>query len=285
MNSEPNSARNRGDELSVSVVLHHSDIDRLEVCLNSLRASIAEAIHRGLLQSARISLVDNSCEERYRLAVNGLLDSLAEVPGQTSELLSLSENRGFGHAHNRVMDSVPSDFHLILNPDTELEPAALSAGITAIMEEGAVLASPRVVGADGQQEFLCKRYPSVMLLLLRGFAPGFVRRWFQPRLSEYEMRDVCIGNERADVPIASGCFMLVRVSALRETGGFDDGYFLYFEDFDLSIRLQSRGRLVYVPEMRIKHYGGYAARKGLRHLRHFVASGVRFFHRYGWRWT
>lgn len=274
-----------GLTLSVSVVLHHSDAEQLANCLQSLRASSNQAISSGLLESVVVSLVDNSCEERYRAAISSVLEAFDREPGFTVELLSLPENRGFGHAHNRVMGSVDTDLHLVLNPDTELSPAALSEGLIAmVQEEGVALVSPRVVGGSGQQEFLCKRYPSVWLLLLRGFAPGFVRRWFDNRLGRYEMRDVCTQDRRADITIASGCFMLLRVSALRQAGGFDDRYFLYFEDFDLSIRLRRYGRLLYAPSMQIRHYGGYAASKGLRHVRLFITSAVRFFNQHGWRW-
>ena len=274
----------RTPELSVSIVLHHSDLDRLRTCVESLAESARVAVTAGDLACVRISLVDNSCEERYRVAVESMLGELPAIPQVTFEMLVLPDNLGFGHAHNRVMTSVSSDLHLVLNPDTELDPNALSEGVAAFADEAIVLVSPRVSGADGGQEFLCKRYPSVLVLLLRGFAPAFVRRWFDRRLGRYEMRDVCSKAEIADVTIASGCFMLLRVSAVREVGGFDDSYFLYFEDFDLSMRLQASGRLVYAPRMQIRHYGGYAARKGFRHLRYFAASAARFFNRHGWQW-
>ena len=68
------------------------------------------------------------------------------------------------------------------------------------------------------------------------------------------------------------------------TGGFDPRYFLYFEDFDWSVRLAKTGQLVYLPSFRIVHHGGGAARKGWRHIRWFVQSGTRFYRRHGWRW-
>jgi len=275
---------NTAFELSVSIVLHHSDIDRLRCCVESLTCSAIEAIASGGLTAVRVSLVDNSCEERYRTAVETLLSDLPVSPSVSFELLVLPENLGFGHAHNRVMASVSSDLHLVLNPDTELAATALSEGLRAFEDGSVVLVSPRVSGPDGGQEYLCKQYPSVLVLFLRGFAPAFLKRWFDRRLSRYEMRDVCSKDELADITIASGCFMLLRVSALRSAGGFDDSFFLYFEDFDLSIRLRQWGRLVYAPDMQIRHYGGYAARKGFRHLRYFVASAARFFHRHGWQW-
>ena len=90
--------------------------------------------------------------------------------------------------------------------------------------------------------------------------------------------------EQAEIMLASGCFMLVRTRALLAAGGFDDAYFLYFEDFDLSLRLGGQGRLIFNPAMRIVHHGGYAARKGMQHVKYFLRSGVMFFNQHGWRW-
>jgi hypothetical protein len=78
--------------------------------------------------------------------------------------------------------------------------------------------------------------------------------------------------------------MLVKRRAIDITGGFDPRYFLYFEDFDWSVRLARTGQLVYLPSFRIVHHGGGAARKGWRHIRWFVQSGTRFYRRHGWRW-
>jgi hypothetical protein len=79
--------------------------------------------------------------------------------------------------------------------------------------------------------------------------------------------------------------MLLRTAAVQAVGGFDDAFFLYFEDFDLSLRLGRQGRLVFDPAMAIVHHGGYAASKGRHHLKYFIQSGLRFFNRHGWRWV
>ena len=78
--------------------------------------------------------------------------------------------------------------------------------------------------------------------------------------------------------------MLVRGECLTAVEGFDERYFLYFEDFDLSLRLGRLGKLLFAPQVRIVHHGGYAARKGWRHLQMFMRSGLRFFNQHGWRW-
>jgi GT2 family glycosyltransferase len=147
-----------------------------------------------------------------------------------------------------------------------------------------VLLTPKVTDEAGHLQYLCKRYPSVLVLGLRGFAPRFVQQRFRGMLDRYEMRDV-IGESNVveDIPIASGAFMFCRTAALRQVAGFDPGFFLYFEDFDLSLRLRSAGRIFYVPEVGVTHFGGHASRKGGAHIRMFAASALRFFRKHGWR--
>jgi GT2 family glycosyltransferase len=77
--------------------------------------------------------------------------------------------------------------------------------------------------------------------------------------------------------------MFCRAAALREAGGFDPAFFLYFEDFSLSLELRKLGRLMYVPACRITHYGGQAGRKGLRHVLLFARSAFTFYRQYGWK--
>jgi GT2 family glycosyltransferase len=78
--------------------------------------------------------------------------------------------------------------------------------------------------------------------------------------------------------------MICRSKEVLNAGGFDPHYFLYFEDFDLSLRLKDQGKLVFHPGMKIIHGGGHAARKGISHIIHFVRSALRFFNTHGWKW-
>jgi len=86
------------------------------------------------------------------------------------------------------------------------------------------------------------------------------------------------------IPALSGAFMLVKRFAIDSTGGFDPKFFLYFEDYDWSVRLNRITKTAYVPSVEIGHHGGHAARKGFRHIIWFVRSGFRFYRRHGWKW-
>ena len=271
--------------LSVSIVLHNSDLGLLQGALASLQASAAAARAAGCLDRVSVVLVDNASAERYRGQLSTLVQDWPQGAWFALGCEWLPVNRGYGYGHNAALRSLASDVHLVLNPDVELDTDTLRTGLSFLARnEDVVLVSPKVYGKGGEQEFLCKRYPSVLVLLLRGFAPRVVQRLFRRRLAAYEMRDVCSDEQPVDVGIASGCFMLMRTPVLLEEGGFNEGFFLYFEDFDLSLRLVHKGRLVFEPAMRIVHHGGYAASKGWQHLRYFVSSGVMFFNRHGWRW-
>ena len=93
-------------------------------------------------------------------------------------------------------------------------------------------------------------------------APAFVQRVFRRRLHRYEMRDVMDADPPRDVigvPALSGAFMLVKRFAIDRTGGFDPRFFLYFEDYDWSVRLNAVTRSAYLPAMRVVHHGGRAS--------------------------
>jgi GT2 family glycosyltransferase len=119
-------------------------------------------------------------------------------------------------------------------------------------------------------------------LLIRGFFPNKAKTLFRTRLERYEMHELEETDLPSKVPIAGGCFMLVKTESWREIKGFDKRYFLYFEDFDLSLRMSKLGKLVYAPSVKIIHSGGGASKKGLWHIFNFVKSGFRFFNTHGW---
>ena len=269
-------------DFSACIVAFRSDPRLLSRAVASLAASVADARANGLLREAVLFVVDNGdgAEEASLRAAMGQWPAGAGA----IHLVSGHGNLGYGRANNLVLPRLASDVHLVMNPDVELDREAIGAALGSLEAHPDVaLLAPAVRGDDGAPQFLCKRYPSVAVLYLRGFAPAFLRDRFRARLDRYEMRDAIGARFAADVPLASGAFMVVRTEALRRVGGFDPAYFMYFEDYDLSLRLAREGRVAYEPAVRIVHHGGEAARKGARHVAWFVRSAWRFFSRHGWR--
>ncbi len=268
--------------LTVAIVTHAPDLPVLTTVLEKLGRALRHASERKLLDRAQLILVDNGPGADWRESLRRLLDA-ADLPA-TVALLSGQGNVGYGAGHNLAFHQGTGEFHLILNPDVLLEEDALSEGLMFLAAHPEVgLVAPAAWDGDGRRQYLCKRYPTVLDLALRGFAPAGLRRRFQNRLDRYELRDQAGDAVLWDPPIASGCFMLCRRAALEQVGGFRPEYFLYFEDFDLSLRLATVTRLIHVPTVRIVHLGGHAARKGIRHIGLFLRAAVKFFNRHGWR--
>jgi GT2 family glycosyltransferase len=263
--------------LSISIVTYCPRPAELTATLGTLGHALQVLQDAGEVVT-HLQLIDHSPEALTRLP--------ALASGVSTHYRHDPANPGFGAGHNRVLAQPAQlgEFHLVLNPDVELAPDALSVALAFMRAHpDCVLLSPAARYADGSPQWLCKRYPSVLDLALRGFAPPWLKQRFARRLARYEMQDIADGDTHWDPPIVSGCFMLLRSSVFRQLGGFDEHFFLYFEDFDLSLRAARYGRLAHVPAVRIVHHGGHAARKGGRHILMFARSGLRFFRLHGWR--
>ena len=269
--------------LQISVVTFRPDLKLLERCLRKLALAIAAGQEAGVMRTVHLALIDNSEDKAVADNVIALGKARFGDTGVHVTYLQGHANIGYGAAHNLVLHGTGSDYHLVLNPDVELAPDALANGVRWLDEHQDVGAlAPFARDGGGQRVFLCKRYPAIFDLFLRGFAPSLMRRIFRRRLDRYEMRDILGKDPPEDVigiPALSGAFMLVRRDAIDRTGGFDPKFFLYFEDFDWSVRLNLITKTAYVPSVQIGHHGGHAARKGLRHIALFVRSGVRFYRR------
>jgi GT2 family glycosyltransferase len=269
------------DGLSVSVVVYHPDTEQLLSTLTGLTAA-CDALHIGRPQlPVTLYLVDNGGLPD----ISASLDAL-RAGNVVCTIIAGQGNVGYGRGHNLAIESSASRYHLVLNPDIDLASDALREALDffeAHPEAG--LITPWIGDEHGEQQFLCRRYPTLLDLFVRGFLPSGLRRLFVHRLARYEMRDRINARDTVwDPPIVSGCFMLFRMTALKQLAGFDPRYFLYFEDYDLSLRAHEVTRVVYTPAVRGLHHGGGAARKGSAHIRMFMSSAYKFFNRFGWKW-
>ncbi|ABS15433.1 glycosyltransferase family 2 protein [Brucella anthropi] len=262
---------NKQPLLTISIVTFNPDFDELKKTLDSLKVTLKQFVPGSL----SITIVDNS--------VNNEVASFLrrEYPDLPITLVQGQGNIGFGRAHNIAIQQM-GEFHLILNPDIQLAPDALVSALTFMRaNENCGLLSPYAVWPNGQRQYLCKRYPAVFDLILRGFAPRKIRSLFSARLGRYEMQTETQEDTYWHPPIVSGCFMFFRSTILRKAGGFSNNFFLYFEDFDLSLRVHKIADTAYVPTVRVIHAGGHASTKGFWHIKIFIQSAITFYRAYG----
>lgn len=268
--------------LSIATVLYRSDDAQLQRFRDCLVASVQRLRHERPVARVSLAVVDNAAAEDG----DRFSRLFTRLPGiDALRFIQPDHNLGYGKAHNLCLHQ-GSDFHLILNPDVYLSADALLAGIDYLQAHPATgMVTPYGENDRGEPLFLSKRYPTVLDFLLRGFVPACLRHLFAERLAHYEMHREYLSDSPSDaVEIASGCCMLLRTALLHKLHGFSEAYFLYFEDFDLSVRLRQHALITLVPAMKIIHDGGHAARKGWWHIRQFSRAGFRFFSTHGWRY-
>lgn len=200
--------------------------------------------------------------------------------GPCVRLVRNAENRGFGRAVNQGVAATVAPLVLVMNPDAWLEPGALAALVAELdRRPECAMAGPRILDPDGSVQGSARGDPD-MLTGLFG-RTGRVRRWL-PGLAVAQRNVVTVdpedGGSRA-VDWLSGACVLVRRGAFERVGGFDAGYFLYWEDADLCRRLRGAGFTVrYVPGATAVHQVGHSSRTASAlAVRAFHASAYRYY--------
>jgi GT2 family glycosyltransferase len=140
------------------------------------------------------------------------------------------------------------------------------------------LCMPMLVGPSGEMQYCCRRSPLLLDYLSQIVAP---RTWGRRRRSNLEMRSRDY-HQPMEARCLSGCFMLFRSEVLRRLEGFDERFFLYFEDFDLSMRSSLVAKNVYFPSAHVVHERQSAHRNSWRLKAIFARSALRYFSKWGW---
>src|SRR5690349_826569 len=252
-------------KLSGSIVVYKSNLELLSHAVNSFLASAP---------GADLYLIDNSPTDEAK--------ALAVAPN--IHYIFNGANLGFGAAHNLALKTAlarNSEYHVVLNPDVYFSPDVLDK-LQRFMESNPEvgLVAPKVLYPDGRLQHICRLLPSPFTLVTRRFLYPF--KGIHRRINhDYEMHFT--GYDRVmDVPFISGCFMFLRVEALRTTGLFDERIFLYTEDIDLTRRLHRRYRTVFNPEVTIYHHHVRRSYRSLTTFLHHAGSAVTYFNKWGW---
>ena len=166
--------------LQVSIVTYRPDWQLLERCLRKLALAIGAARETGEVRTVNVALIDNSVDRGIAGKVVELGKTRFADSGVQMVYLHGHTNIGYGAAHNLVLHGSGADYHLVLNPDVELEADAILNAVrwmNAHPDVGAI--APSVRQRDGARDYLVKRKPAILDLLLRGFLPRLGRALFR----------------------------------------------------------------------------------------------------------
>ena len=191
-------------------------------------------------------------------------------------------NLGYGKAHNIALRESAydkTDFHLVMNSDIQVHAEDIDAmhdWMIANPEVGQLM--PKVVNPDGSQQYLAKRLPRPIDVFGRRFLPAWM---IAKRNKRYELRDLDL-TRPINAPYLSGCFMFLRTKAVVEAGLFDERYFMYPEDIDLTRTIHRHYLTLYYPAWTIVHAHARSSYNNKHMLRIHIRNMCRYFHKWGW---
>lgn len=186
------------------------------------------------------------------------------------EFIQNSSNIGFGAAHNKVINIINSKYHVVINPDIIINDDVISKLCNYLDNNpDVVMVTPKILYNDGTEQKLPKRKPNLKYLLAR-------RMLLKASLNdEYVMADHSYDNP-FDIDFCTGCFFVIRTEIFKKVNGFDERYFMYFEDADLTLMVKRHGRVVFYPDVSVTHLWTRDSAKKLKYFLIHVSSMIKF---------
>lgn len=192
-------------------------------------------------------------------------------------------NPGFGASHNLAFTEAKllgSEFHFVINPDVHFKEDVFSPMVDYMQQHAKVgMMMPQILNDDGTVQNLPKLLPSPYSVVMRKIRKP--AKIFNDFINEYELRFVK-KDMIYNAPILSGCFTLFRMESLSEIGIYDDRFFMYFEDWDLSRRMHQKFETIYFPMVSVTHGYESGANKSKHLFKIFVKSAFHYFNKWGW---
>lgn len=240
-------------KLSV-VILNYNVRYFLELCLHSVEAAIANL-------DAEIIVVDNCSEDDSCQMIKSCFPNVNLIENKT--------NDGFSKGNNLGVKQAKGEYICILNPDTVVAEDTFST----LLEYAASCSKLGILGCrliDGTGHYLPeskRNIPSPKVALKKLLGSPYT--YYANQLGEYEI---------GEVPVFVGAFMLLKKSLYIEVGGFDEDYFMYGEDVDISYKVLKAGyRNYYYGPTSIIHYKGESTLKDVNYAKRFYGAMQIFY--------
>ncbi len=216
---------------------------------NILRKSL-EYLSKSEIVS-EILIIDNSKKPIFA--------KFREISSKITYKHMLGRNLGYGKGHNLSNKFLNlNKYHLILNPDIIFYENNCLETLSKYMDDNpdVCLSQPLICSYPSKEvQKLCKQNPSFLIQFIRLFLTKFLTKnqFLKSINDKYEMKSIAYKKDVIQSQYLSGCFMFCRVSALNKVGWFDERFFMYLEDADLTRMLSNYGKCVHVPFVSVGH--------------------------------
>ncbi len=228
------------------------------------------------------SLVEHTKQVDYHVYVidNGSTDDTLKIIKQKQydhvTVIENDRNYGYGAGHNKAIECVKSQYHLIINPDVKIIDDVIFR-LTQYLEtnDDIGLVTPKILHPDGRLQVLPKKNPKFIYLIARRIHLPFLSKFRH----EYEMAENDV-DSAFDIEFCTGAFMFARTSLLKKTGGFDERYFMYFEDADLTREIRRYARVQYNPDYVVFHEWERAGSKQLKFFLIQICSMMKYLRKW-----
>lgn len=242
-----------------SIVLYKHSYEELKPTLDSLLSTS---------YIEKIILVDNDNSSW----ANHFIDSKIVY-------LKSPDNLGFGYGNNLAINKYASDsqYFLICNPDIIFESTQFEKLVNFADTENYGLFFPRVIMENGHDQYAGRLLPTPLNLFARRFSPKLGEKLD----TSYLLKNLDLSKPSA-IPAVLGCFMLFKSKSLLALNGFDDRYFMYLEDIDLSRRCHKAYGNCYFPLATVTHLHEQGSYKSTKLLKIHIKSTIQYFNKWGW---
>lgn len=261
----------------------HADIAIVTVSTNKLDEVCLASVGALLRQTSlgvKFIVVDNASTQ---------FDAHTYVKERVPESIVIlrDQNYGFGSSCNRGAREVDADYYFFLNPDTRIDDSSMLERLYTFMKAypQVGIAAPRILYMDGRIQETCRRFPAWFTPLIQRTSLVEEKKAAAHR-REFLMEDFG-HHKRRLVDWVQGSAFMIDGALFHKLGGFDERYFMYFEDVDLCRQCWVRGRPVYyLPEAVIYHAYAKDSSKGEgmlnqllhnRQTRAHIASWIKYF--------
>lgn len=248
--------------LTIGIVNHNTKKD-LKKCIKSILQNPPNC-------NFRIVVVDNNSKDGSRKL-------LKHIENENIKYISNNKNIGFGRACNQIAKKQNSSYLLFLNPDVEVSKNAIDKLIDFLKKNEKIgMATGKLLFPDGSLQLSCRKFPTILRALFG--RESTLRKIFPNNMISKEYLMSKLDYNKIQFPDwVRGAVILFKTDIFEKIGGFDEKFFLYFEDTDICLRLREKGyEIAYLPEAVFYHKLGSSTKK--KRLKTKIIHNISMFH-------